>query len=205
MNAPRFVVMSGIPASGKSTLAKGLGQKLDLEVIDKDAILESLFDAQTGVHLADRDTLSREADEIFRKQVEKSVGAIVVSFWMRIEYSTTSGTPTGWLSSLATTAAIVELHCLCNPATAAKRFVERVRHIDHGDNLKNCETIRRQFERLSSLGPLGLGQTISVRTDREVDLAILVGQIRQAFEAMAASKENSVANHANLQTPVDER
>ena len=149
MNAPRFVVMSGIPASGKSTLAKGLAQKLDLGVIDKDAILESLFDAQTGVRSANRNAPSREADEIFRKQVEKSVGAIVVSFWMRIEYSTTSGTPTGWLSNLASIGAIVELHCLCNPATAAKRFVERVRHIDHGDNLKDSEPIRNQFEQLS--------------------------------------------------------
>jgi hypothetical protein len=124
---------------------------------------------------------------------------------MRIEYSTTSGTPTGWLSNLASIGAIVELHCLCNPATAAKRFVERVRHIDHGDKLKDYETIRSQFERLSRLGPLGLGQTISVQTDKEVDLEILVDQIRQAFEAMAASKENSVASHANLQTRVDER
>jgi AAA domain len=205
MNAPRFVVMSGIPASGKSTLAKGLAQKLDLGVIDKDAILESLFDAQTEVRSTNRNALSREADEIFRKQVEKSVGAIVVSFWRRIEYSTTSGTPTGWLSDLASIGAIVELHCLCNPATAAKRFVERVRHIDHGDNLRDCETIRSQFERLSRLGPLGLGQTISVRTDREVNLEILVDQIRRAFEATAASKENSVASHANLQTRVDEQ
>jgi cytidylate kinase len=205
MNAPRFIVMSGIPASGKSTLAKALNQKLDLEVSEKDAILESLFDDQPEVRLADRHALSREADEIFRKQVENSVGAIVVSFWMRIEYSTTSGTPTGWLSNLATTAAIVELHCLCNPATAAKRFVERVRHIDHGDNLKDCETIRNQFEQLSRLGGLGVGQTISVQTDKEVDLERLVDQIRQAFEAMAASNENSVSSHANLQTRVDER
>jgi AAA domain len=205
VNAPRFVVMSGIPASGKSTLAKGLAQKLDLGVIDKDAILESLFDAQTEVPLADRNALSREADEIFRKQVENSVGAIVVSFWMRIEYSTTSGTPTGWLGSLAPSGAIVELHCLCNPATAAKRFVERVRHVDHGDNLKDYETIRNQFEQLSQLGPLGLGQTISVQTDKEVDLERLVDQIRRAFEAMAASNENSVSSHANLQTRVDER
>jgi cytidylate kinase len=80
MNAPRFLVMSGIPASGKSTLAKGLSRKLDLRVIDKDAILESLFDAQTEVRLTHRNALSREADEIFRKQVENSVGAIVISF-----------------------------------------------------------------------------------------------------------------------------
>ena len=59
---------------------------------------------------------------------------------------------------------------MCNPATAAKRFVERVRHIDHGDNLKDYETIHNQFERLSRLGPLGLGQTINVRTDKVVDL-----------------------------------
>jgi AAA domain len=36
-----FVVMSGLPASGKSTLGRELGQALGLSVIDKDTVLKN--------------------------------------------------------------------------------------------------------------------------------------------------------------------
>ncbi|WP_245771051.1 AAA family ATPase [Actinacidiphila guanduensis] len=40
-----FVVVSGLPASGKSTLARGLAGRLGLPLIEKDAILESLYNS----------------------------------------------------------------------------------------------------------------------------------------------------------------
>lgn len=40
-----FIVISGIPASGKTTLASQLAPVLNLPLLDKDDILESLFDS----------------------------------------------------------------------------------------------------------------------------------------------------------------
>ena len=57
----RFVVVSGIPGCGKTTVARRLSPLLHLPVIDKDDILDALF-ASKGVGDSDwRKTLSREA------------------------------------------------------------------------------------------------------------------------------------------------
>ena len=43
-----FVVVSGLPASGKTTLARRLASVLELPLIDKDDILDRLF-AERGI------------------------------------------------------------------------------------------------------------------------------------------------------------
>jgi predicted kinase len=52
MHKPLLIIVNGLPASGKSTLAKRLGQDLQLPVFSRDAIYEVLVD-ELGV-----DTLS---------------------------------------------------------------------------------------------------------------------------------------------------
>ena len=42
----RFVVVSGLPASGKSTLGRALAAAWALPFIDKDEILEALFERE---------------------------------------------------------------------------------------------------------------------------------------------------------------
>ena len=48
MTAPRLVVVSGLPASGKSTVARTLAGALGLPLLDKDVFLEALF-ASDGI------------------------------------------------------------------------------------------------------------------------------------------------------------
>jgi len=43
--AQAYVVVSGLPGSGKSALATGLSARLGLPVIDKDVVLEALYDS----------------------------------------------------------------------------------------------------------------------------------------------------------------
>ncbi|MFD6892851.1 AAA family ATPase [Streptomyces sp. NPDC059957] len=59
-----FVILTGLPASGKSTVARGRAAELDLPVIDKDVILESLYDSLGVGDHAWRHRLSRAADDI---------------------------------------------------------------------------------------------------------------------------------------------
>jgi predicted kinase len=42
---PLLIVVTGMPASGKTTLARALGDRLGLPVIEKDAIKEALYDS----------------------------------------------------------------------------------------------------------------------------------------------------------------
>ena len=166
--------MSGLPASGKSTLGREISAALGLDVLDKDDLLEALFAEHDGVDSALRSALSRRADDALEHAARACDGAVLVSFWRRRELSVTSGTPTEWLRDLGE---VVEVHCVCNVDTAAARFLSRRRHPAHGDATKDTSAITVQFEALAALGPLGVGRTIVVDTGHTVDVAALVHEI----------------------------
>jgi len=60
----RLVVVSGLPASGKSTVGAALAERLGMPIIDKDAILEALFETLGSPDLLERRRLSRASDEV---------------------------------------------------------------------------------------------------------------------------------------------
>jgi glucokinase len=169
-----FIVVSGIPASGTSTLARGLGAMLGYRVIDKDDLLEASFPASDAVSEGLRYDLSRKADTLMRKRVELLDRAVLVSSWRRPELSTTSGTPTGWLADLP---GVVEVYCSCRPETAARRFVERTRHPGHGDDAVDPTEMLAQFRSLHELGPLGVGRLVRVETEQPPHLAGVLRRI----------------------------
>jgi hypothetical protein len=172
---PSFVVMSGLPASGKSTLGRRLSGALDLPLIDKDDLLEQRFRSEATVAPAERARLSRLADVDFERAGLASRGAVLVSFWRRAEVSTTSGTPIEWLASLPD---MVEVHCVCPPATAVARFLARSRHAGHGDGRASGTELLCQFQALERLGPLGLAPVVVVDSERQPNMAAVLDAVR---------------------------
>jgi cytidylate kinase len=172
-----IVVVSGLPASGKTTLARQIAPLLGLPVIDKDDLLEASFHPVDDVSPLDRARLSRQADQVLRQRVESARRAVVVSHWRRPELSMTSGTPTEWLRAFP---AFVEVHCVCDPETAAERFRSRDRNPAHGDRQKSPTEVLDQLRALHRLGPLGYGPVVTVDTEMPVDAAPLAEQIQQA-------------------------
>jgi len=81
----RFIVVSGLPGSGKTTLARQLAPALNLPLIDKDEILDRLFDSKGVGDAKWRRTLSRESDAILQREAASLNGAVLVSFW-RLEH-----------------------------------------------------------------------------------------------------------------------
>ena len=124
----RYVVVSGLPASGKSTVAAALAEELRLPVLDKDEFLTALFRSRGIGDARWRTQLSRDADLSFRMEAEKSHGAVLASWWRHPRSQISSGTPTDWLASLP--GVVVELHCRCAPSIAAARFMNRQRNPD---------------------------------------------------------------------------
>jgi glucokinase len=176
----KFVVVSGIPGSGKSSLALQLAPLLGLAVIDKDDILERLFDSK-GVGDSDwRRTLSRESDLIFRQESEASQGALLVSHWHLPGMSPHSGTPTGWLVRLS--GRIVNLHCACPAEVAAARFIQRIRHPGHLDKAMSRAQILTSIRELVRLQPPAIGERVSVDTSAEIKLEDLVFKISKVFD-----------------------
>jgi glucokinase len=168
VTARRFVVVSGIPGSGKTTLARRLAPAIGLPLIDKDDILERLFETRGIGDHAWRRSLSRESDSLFREAAERSVdGAVLVSFWHQLGMPADSGTPTSWLASLGR---IVNVHCVCPPEIAAARFAARKRHHGHLDSRARHEDLLRQLRMLSELGPLGIADCVEVDTSAKIDI-----------------------------------
>jgi glucokinase len=176
----RFVVVSGSPGSGKSWLALKLAPLLGLAVIDKDRILERLFDAKGIGDAAWRRTLSRESDLIFRRESEDSNGALLVSFWHLPGMAPDLGTPADWLMGLSNQ--IVNLHCECPAEVAAARFSQRTRHPGHLDSARSREEILISIEDLARFKALEIWERVSVNTSGEVKPAAPASQICRAFE-----------------------
>lgn len=171
-----FIIMSGLPASGKSTLGKLLSQRLDVPFIDKDDILESLFELEGCTSSEERSQLSRESDSILKEQARVSSGAILVSFWRSFAAHEKSGTPIEWLSNLSSN--LIEIHCECDPSICVNRFLNRNRHPGHLDKDKKESELLDGFKHLSEAGPLELGKLIKVDTSKPVEIDTLLESIR---------------------------
>ncbi len=175
-----FVVISGLPGSGKTTLGRRLVPALNLPLVDKDDILDRLFESKGVGEAAWRRTLSRESDVILQHEAKNSNGAILASFWRLPGMPSDSGTPTDWLD--APSHHVVNVHCVCDLEVAASRFLHRRRHPGHLDGESSSAEVLVSLRMLSQLPPLDIGQRIDVDTSHEPDLTDIVRAIRRAVE-----------------------
>src|SRR5262249_48108925 len=160
-------IVTGLPASGKSSVGKAVASAFGLELLDKDDILESLFEDRAAAPEVRRH-LSRAADEILRLRAFESTGAVLVSWWHHPKSLTATGTATGWLSSL--NGRLIQLHCKCDALVAANRFQLRKRHSGHLDELKKFDEILTSFQAFVALGVIDLGiPVVEVDTSPQVN------------------------------------
>jgi predicted kinase len=177
----RFVVVSGLPGSGKSTLARSLAAPLNLSVIDKDDILEKLFESKGTGDAAWRRALSRESDAILQDLATASDGALLVSFWRVPGMQPDSGTPTGWLSRLSDH--VIHLHCRCAPEVAAARFTQRTRHPGHLDAGVSETEVLESIRMIARFGSPEIVPRIEVDTSKQPELEAVLREILRAFES----------------------
>lgn len=171
----RHIIVTGIPASGKSTVGHAVATALELPMLDKDEILEAMFDSQ-GVGNAEwRSRLSRAADETLQERALRSGSAVITSWWRHPSSQFDSGTPVEWLSSLP--GVMVELHCVCSPRIATERFLSRQRHDGHLDSSKTHVEVLASFQQQAALGPLRVGRVVEVNTEGSLRLKTVLAQI----------------------------
>ena len=162
-----YVVISGLPGAGKSTVAAALAKKADLLVFDKDDFLETLFANSVPKTQLERRQLSHIADRAFQSAVQASRAAIVVSWWKHPKSHGESGTPTEWLLNLPGN--LVEVYCQCAPEVAAARFFSRKRHPGHLDELWSEQELRALLRQSFLLGPLAIARVVEVDSSRSID------------------------------------
>jgi gluconate kinase len=173
-----YVIVSGVPAAGKSRVGAALASEATLPVFDKDDFLEQLFSGSIPTTPAERRKLSREADHAFRSAVQSSRGAIAVSWWKHPRSIRDSGTPTDWLLNLP--GHLVEVYCKCDAAAAIARFRSRKRHPGHLDQFWSHQELSAFIHESSALGPLALGRVVEVDCSGSIDYKsvwnLVVGQ-----------------------------
>lgn len=177
MKPSLYVIVSGLPGSGKTTLGQQLALRLGVPMIDKDDLLEELFTLKGTGTSKQRRLLSREADQLFAERASaSSSGAVLVSFWRVPGMPSDSGTPTAWLPALSSH--LIHICCVCPPELAARRFFERKRHPGHRDISRTFGEILASIEGLAKLKRLDLEPVIEVNTALDYDIADVVEQIR---------------------------
>jgi len=171
-----FVVFSGVPGSGKSTVARKLAPRLSLPVLDKDDFLDELFKERGAGDAAWRSALSREADARFVRTAWELPGACLVSWWRNYKVSETTGTPVEWLSNLR--APLVEVHCRCRVETAVDRFLARERHPGHLDASRTRTSLITQFNAFDAAGPIACGTLLVLDTEHDVNPDVVLDQLQ---------------------------
>lgn len=166
----RLVVVSGLPASGKTTVGTVLSEMLKVPLIDKDAILEALFDSLGCPDRDERRRLSRASDEVLYTLAEASQASVVVNWW---DHETAPDRLRGIASS------IVEVFCDCPVEVAAARFERRRRHPGHHDASRSPEEVTDGVRRMREtfLGPLGVGDLVRVDTVGPLDADSVTAQV----------------------------
>jgi len=169
MNGQLFVVVSGPPASGKSTLAPILADELNLPLIAKDTIKDALMSVLPVPDVNASRQLGRAAVRAMLAVAEHArPGAVIESNF----YRTVARDDLGALPGR-----VVEIFCRCDPAIAARRYRERAgsRHAGHFDSVRTADELWNS----EVAAPVDGGwPTLEVNTNEPVDLLPVLHFIR---------------------------
>lgn len=167
-----FVIVSGAPGAGKSTLAGPLAAALGFSLIAKDYIKEAIWDAVDPPRgdLAWSRRTGGAAMEVLWAVAERSD-----RFVIEANFRPHSSYERRRLERLGRDAQFVEVYCDCPPDVAADRYRLRAASPDHhhahaGRTL--AQDTLDEFDR-----PLSLGPVIRVDTRVPVDLTTVTEQV----------------------------
>jgi adenylylsulfate kinase-like enzyme len=158
---PLVVVVTGPPASGKSSVAQALARELRLPLLAKDTIKESLFDS-LGWGGRDRSKELGRASILLLLTLVERLAAAGTSLVVESNFETAS---TERLAQLE--ARILQVYCTAPAEVLVARFADRDRHPGHEDELYDLELALEQ----GRWPPLALpGRFVELDMSSEPDL-----------------------------------
>lgn len=168
----RYVVVSGPPASGKSTLAPVLAERLGLPLVAKDTIKDALMRRLPVVDVeASRRLGSAAVAVMVAVAAESPIGAVLESNFFRSKADADLAVLQG---------RVVEVFCRCDRDVAAARYASRsgTRAAGHFDGQRRPE----ELWNVDVSEPVGGGwPVLEVDTNHPVDLDVLLAAVRAAL------------------------
>ncbi|HEU5362522.1 MAG TPA: AAA family ATPase [Gaiellaceae bacterium] len=144
MSAPLLVVVTGPPASGKSTIARELAEELHIPFLSKDELKERLYE-EIGSGDELEDAIERSATAILYSVARSN---LKVGVSVLVESNFDSASDTAPLRELD--ARIVQVHCGGETDALVRHFAERSasgeRHPGHDDDPEDAGELRRKIE-----------------------------------------------------------
>jgi predicted kinase len=166
------VVVTGPPASGKTTLARPLAHHLGLPLLGKDTIKEALFDTLgTG-------------DRAWSRRLGAASYAVLLALARELPAAVLDANfyPDHGPALLRTCQRPIEVFCRCPAAEVERRFTQRApgRHPGHVDHVLDAQ-LKAALD--GGVGPLGLGgPVLEVDTRGPVDVTAIARWVKQQPE-----------------------
>jgi predicted kinase len=172
-----ILLITGAPASGKSSLARAVAQALPFALIAKDALKETLYDALSTElsHLEPNALSSRLSHAAMELLWTVAAGCprviLEANFRPHSEYEQSR--------IAALPGRKLELYCYCSPQEAQRRFAARAarrkRHPAHSVHTMSAAMVAEYDQ------PIGLCPVIPIDTTGRVAVAEVLDQIRRAW------------------------
>ena len=180
----RIVLISGPPASGKSSIARPLARALGFALLAKDDIKESLFTSMDGApgDVAFSRRLSDAAMHLLWALAPQCPQVV-----LEANFRTQSAQQRDQVAALIALpgARLVEVFCRVPLEEAARRFAERARlerrHPAHALREMSVEQLAAYAQ------PFALSPVIDVDTSKPIDAVALMARVRAALQAEPAS------------------
>jgi predicted kinase len=176
MDEDVVVVVTGIPASGKTTLATELSAQLGWPLISKDVVKEALFDALGTGDLLWSQRLGRAGHVVM-----SSLAATIPRVILEAHFHRGVAEP----DLLALDRRIVQIYCRCPVDLAAERYRRRIddpdRHAGHLREHQSDQVIERWMKETPT--PLDLPNAHLIEVDTTVPVDI--GSVAISIHAFA--------------------
>lgn len=171
-----YVVVSGGPGSGKTTLARRLAPALGLPLLAKDTIKEAMLEDLDVPDVEASRVLGRASVSAMLAVARDCGHGVVESAWHRSRAADRIGSLSGH---------VVEVFCRCDPQVMAQRYWSRVssRHPGHFDG----DRVTEELWNPDTTEPVAGGwPVVEVDTSGDVDVADVVDRVLEAFETSFA-------------------